>query len=68
MAKSCLNPVEPCCSPFRCCIVVEAEERHYMRDGESRDAETHDEENHDATSVGEVEGHHCQEQKIGSLG
>ena len=25
MAESCLTPVEPCCSPFRCCTVVEAE-------------------------------------------
>jgi hypothetical protein len=39
-----------------------------MRDGESRGAETHDEESHDATSAGEVEGHHYQEQMIGSLG
>jgi hypothetical protein len=25
MAKSCLNPVEPYCNPFRCCTVVEVE-------------------------------------------
>lgn len=25
MAESCLNPVEPYYTPFRCCIVVEAE-------------------------------------------
>jgi hypothetical protein len=68
MAKSCLNPVEPYCIPYRCCTVVEAEGRHYMRDGESRGAETHGEESHDATSAGGVEGHHYQEQMIGSLG
>ena len=68
MATSCLNLVEPCCIPFRCCTVVVAEGRHYIEDVETRDEETHDEECRDGTSAGEGEDHHCLERMIAFLG
>ena len=49
MAESCLNPDEPCCSPFRSQIVVVVGDRRCKRDGENRDAEIHGEETHDVT-------------------
>jgi hypothetical protein len=42
MAKSCLNPAEPCCSPFHYRFAAEAECRHYKTDGETRDEGIHD--------------------------
>jgi hypothetical protein len=49
MAENCLNPDEPCYSPFRSQIVVVVGNRRCKRDGESRDAEIHGEETHDVT-------------------
>lgn len=66
MAKSYSNLVESCCNPFRCCTVVEVEQKRCTRDGESRGAGNHGEETHDATLAVEVEDHHYPEQMIAS--